>query len=160
MTRNLNLFFKSLLGMWKTYRNPSKGIVRLPWGGGIGGGGQTHMPAPRRRRHVVACSHAGSRPPSETLANQPARGEANKQPSYPPARQSASQPAIRMPFRHLLLPAMRLSLFPSPPSLPSFPLSFHIFSYFSLHPFLFPFRIPALGVCTVMARNSSFFFNM
>ena len=61
--------------------------------------------------------------PSETLANQPARGKANKQPSYPPFRQSASQPAIRMPFKHLLLPAMRLSLYPSPSSLLFFPVA-------------------------------------
>ena len=80
------------------------------------------MPAPRPRGHWHAVMQAAGQP-SETLANQPARSEANKQPPYPPARQSASQPAIRMPPKHLLLPAMRLSLYPSPPSLPSIALS-------------------------------------
>ena len=61
--------------------------------------------------------------PSETLANQPPGSQANKQPAGRLARQSASQPAIRTPFKHLLLPAMRISLYPSSLSRPSPPSS-------------------------------------
>ena len=88
--------------------------------------------------------------PSETLANQPPGSQANKQPPGPLARQSASQPAIRTPFKHLLLPAMRISLYPSSPSRPppllslSFPCSLSI-----LFPFPFAFSL-SLPLCPVV----------
>ena len=46
----------------------------------------------------------------QTLAKQSARKQANNQPPDQPAKQSTSQPATLMPFKHLLLPAMCLSL--------------------------------------------------
>ena len=90
--------------------------------------------------------------PSEILANQPARGEANKQPPYPPARQSASQPAIRMPFRHLFA-SCHAPLSISLPSLPPFPLSFSLYPSAFLSP-SFSLSLPhshSLSLCVQLS---------
>ena len=59
---------------------------------------------------LLASSEETHKKQSESLANQPARSQANNYPPDQPAGQSNSQSAIRMPFKHLFVPAMRLSL--------------------------------------------------
>ena len=137
------------MGMWKTYRNPSKGMVDLPWGGRHRRGEEGRH-VRRLRDEGSAGWHAvmqAAGQPSETLANQPTRGEANKQPSDPPVRQSASQPAIQMPFRHLFASChapFSISLPSIPPFLPSLFLfiSFHMYLSLLFH---FPFAFLPWG---------------
>ena len=90
--------------------------------------------------NFLASSEEAHNKQAESLANQPARSQANNYPPDQPAEQSISQSAIRMPFKHLFfLPcgSLDLSRFLSPlPPCPSPSLSLS---------FLFPFVYPSLS---------------
>ena len=82
--------------------------------------------------NLLASSEEACKKQSESLANRPARSQANNYPPDQPAGQSNNQSAIRMPFKHIFLPAMRLSpsrflslslSLPSPPASLSLSLS-------------------------------------
>ena len=80
--------------------------------------------------NLLASSEEACKKQSESLANRPARNQANNYPPDQPAGQSNNQSAIRMPFKHIFLPAMRLSpsrflslSLPSPPASLSLSLS-------------------------------------
>ena len=100
------------------------------WGGSSHAASQPSSPA-----NLLASSEETPKKQSESLANQPARSQANNYPPDQPTGQSNSQSAIRMPFKHLFLPAMRLSpsRFRSPlPPCPSLYLSLAPFQFRSL----------------------------
>ena len=59
--------------------------------------------------NFLASSEEAHNKQAESLANQPARSQANNYPPDQPTGQSNCQSAIRMPFKHLFFPAMRLS---------------------------------------------------
>ena len=82
--------------------------------------------------NFLASSEEAHNKQAESLANQPARSQANNYPPDQPAGQSSNKSAIRMPFKHFCSchVALALSLSLSPPSL-SLSLSL------SLNPFLF-----------------------
>ena len=114
---SLSLIFKHLQS---ATRRPHKlaGHLRR-WGASRHAVSQPSSPA-----NLLASSEDAHKKQSESLANQPARSQANNYPPDQPAGQSQS--AIRMPFKHLFFPAMRLSpsrfLSPLPPC-PSLSLS-------------------------------------
>ena len=90
---------------------------------------------PSSPANLLASSEEAHNKQAESLANQPARSQANNYPPDQPAGQSNSQSAIRMPFKHLSSchAALSLSLSLSPlPLCPSISLCLFLPFHFAL----------------------------